>query len=83
MPWLKNGPTGEGYCRYCNFLVGTWRRKLITHAGYWEYYKAGAAKYNNDKPVSTALVQWCKGSGKPPSPLPENPIDPYIWSGGK
>src|SRR3954465_12966836 len=29
MPWERNGPTGEGYCKFCHFIVGTWRRKLI------------------------------------------------------
>lgn len=79
MPWLRKGPTGEGYCPKCHFIVGTYRKKLITHAGYWALWIGGAA-YKTPTPkerISTNLVVWCEGSGKLPSPMPDNPLDPW------
>lgn len=79
MPWLRKGPTGEGYCPKCHFIVGTYRKKLIIHAGYWAMWIGGAA-YKTPTPkerISTNLVVWCEGSGKLPSPMPDNPLDPW------
>lgn len=78
MPWLRKGPTGEGYCRHCHFIVGTYRRRLIHHAGYWRLWLGGAVhKSPNEKQPSFKLVEWCPGSGRLPSPPPENMIDPW------
>lgn len=79
MPWLRKGPTGEGYCRSCHFIVGTYRRKLIKHAGYWARWTGGAvdkSPYRKGE-LNESLVVWCPGSGRLPSPMPENPWDPW------
>lgn len=79
MPWLRKGPTGEGYCRICHFVVGTYRRKLIKHAGYFARYIGGAVDKSptRDGELNLSLVTWCEGSGRLPSPMPDNPWDPW------
>lgn len=78
VPRKRSAPTGEGYCRHCHFVVGTYRRRLIRHAGYWAMWKGGAVHKSPENDVLSAKnVQWCAGSGKLPSPNPVNMIDPW------
>jgi hypothetical protein len=80
VPRKRQVPTGEGYCKHCHFIVGTYRRRLIQHAGYWELYKGGAVHKSPDsKELCADFVKWCEGSGKLPSPEPENMIDPWEY----
>lgn len=68
-PWLRNGPTGDGYCSDCNLIVGTWRGKLIKHAGY-------TARENAS--YHPAATKWCEGSRKRPGTPPEN-VEESDW----
>lgn len=80
LPGVRKTPTGEGYCRHCHFIVGTWRRRLIRHAGYWALWTGGAVhKSPKTTDLCTDLVVWCPGSGRLPSPPPENMIDPWEY----
>ena len=52
----------------------------MEHAGYWARWTGGAVHKSprNDK-LKFDLVVWCEGSGKLPSPLPDNTIDPWEY----
>src|SRR4051812_42719869 len=43
-------PTGEGYCPNCHFIVGTYRRRLMEHAGYWALWVGGAVHKSPEMP---------------------------------
>lgn len=50
----------------------------MQHAGYWERWKGGAVhKGPDDADPNTDRVIWCPGSGRLPSPDPDNMIDPW------
>lgn len=76
MPRFRKIPTGEGYCKHCHMIVGTWRRKLIQHAGHWERRHC----HNGIDPKTEAgEPTWCPGSGSLPWDMPDNPVDPWSW----
>lgn len=80
LPGVRKVPTGEGYCKHCHFIVGTYRRRLIRHAGYWALWTGGAVHKSPEyRDLCQDLVVWCEGSGKLPSPEPENMIDPWEY----
>lgn len=74
-PW-KLRPR-EGYCGVCGFVVAVgWRSGLLKeHAQAWARRFAENGITRGDSKRKD--IDWCRGGGKAPVPMPANPIDPW------
>lgn len=74
-PWALR--PREGYCKACGFVVALgWRSGLLKpHAQAWARRRAENGLSRSDDRLKN--IEWCKGGGKTPTPMPRNPVDPW------